>query len=939
MAGGSSRAEYAQFLKQEEGSLELHEKTASTDAMHQTALESQLPDSAYGEWYHNTGIIIFCGLSSWLLGRLGAGLASIILVLAVCGTYYRTSIRRVRRNVRDDITRQLAKAKLETDAESAEWMNSFLTKFWIIYEPVLSATIVASVDQVLATTTPAFLESMRLAFFTLGTKPPRIEEVKTYPKTEDDIVLMNWRFSFTPNDTDDMTARQLRNKINPKIELAIRAGVSRAAVSIPVVVEDIAFSGLMQVRIKLMTDFPHIKIVDLSFLEKPEIGYVLKPVGGSSLGFDIGFIPGLSRWILNMIHATLAPMMYAPNVFTLDIQQMLSGAPIDSAIGVAVVTIHSAHGLRNPDIGSGSPDPYVSLNVGHGEVARTEMIKSTTEPRFNESKTLLLTTLNDPLALEVFDYNEVRKDKSLGIATFDLKRLENDSDQEHLSEAIMANGKSRGNIDFSVAWYPVLTAPKLEDGSVGEIPESKSGIVRFTVHQAKNLGGGKNVSPQALLTVDSKEVSKTARMKHTHNPVWDYSKEILVTDKSKCTLGVLIKDDGNALGSFSIKLADLLHNTMEEIDDYVLQRSADPTSKVKLSASWKPVAMSGSLSGKAYAPPLGALRLDIKKATGLRNPEIGLTGGKADPYTRVLVNGQQRGRTVMIKNDQNPVWNEVLYIPIRSLSEKVILEAMDYQARTKDRSLGSIELSLSKILSQDSEGRFLEYIEQNVRTSHFSGRDAKGDLEYQVSFHPALNVMTPDEIESEKNGLESALTESHVVPALPSSSAPILTNGNTIVTEATHNGVLRRSLEVEPGKTHERTISTSTTTRKHPGGPKVRITRDELAHYNSGFLAFELLEGQLPRAGCYLQVLFDDYLYPAYTTSRSRSKNVKWNETGDGFVRELDMSRITVRLNKEEHSTEEDHVLASTQSETLDILRRSLVRQIAPDSNLTNLIG
>jgi Ca2+-dependent lipid-binding protein len=34
------------------------------------------------------------------------------------------------------------------------------------YEPVLSQTIVASVDSVLATSTPAFLESIRMTTFT-----------------------------------------------------------------------------------------------------------------------------------------------------------------------------------------------------------------------------------------------------------------------------------------------------------------------------------------------------------------------------------------------------------------------------------------------------------------------------------------------------------------------------------------------------------------------------------------------------------------------------------------------------------------------------------------------------------------------------------------------------------------------------------------------------
>lgn len=104
-------------------------------------------------------------------------------------TYYQTSIRRFRRNVRDDLQREVAKVRLETEEESADWINTFLSRFWLIYEPVLSASIIQSVDQVLADSTPAFLDSIRLTTFTLGTKPPRIDSVKTFPKTEPDVVV------------------------------------------------------------------------------------------------------------------------------------------------------------------------------------------------------------------------------------------------------------------------------------------------------------------------------------------------------------------------------------------------------------------------------------------------------------------------------------------------------------------------------------------------------------------------------------------------------------------------------------------------------------------------------------------------------------------------------------------------------------------------------
>ena len=218
--------------------------------------------------------------------RFGFGWGWLFIVMAFASTYYTTSVSRFRRRARDDIQRELVKSRLMNTHESADWINNFLDRFWLIYEPVLSTTIIASVDQILSTNCPPFLDSLRLTTFTLGTKAPRIEKVKTYPDSEQDVIMMDWGLSFTPNDLSDLTTRQIKTKVNPKIVLSVRVGKGVTA-TMPILVEDMTFSGLMRVRIKLMTNFPHVQVVDLSFMEKPVIDYVLKPIGGDTFGFDI----------------------------------------------------------------------------------------------------------------------------------------------------------------------------------------------------------------------------------------------------------------------------------------------------------------------------------------------------------------------------------------------------------------------------------------------------------------------------------------------------------------------------------------------------------------------------------------------------------------------------------------------------------------------------
>jgi Ca2+-dependent lipid-binding protein len=725
---------------------------------HQTFLEGKLDDKFFGDWYHNTGVIIFACLSSWVIALLGGGLGWVFLVMAICGTYYRTSIRRVRRNFRDDVNRELAKARLETDTESLEWINSFLVKFWPIYAPELCKTIIASVDQVLSTSTPAFLDSLRMKTFILGTKPPRMEHVKTYPKADDDIVLMDWKFSFTPTDTMDLTARQLKNKINPKVVLEIRIGKAMISKGLDVIVEDFAFSGLMRVKVKLQLPFPHIEKIDICFIGKPEIDYVCKPLGGDTLGFDINFIPGLETFITEQIHGNLQPIMYDPNVFPIEIAKILAGNPVDLAIGVVAVTIHGAHGLKNPDKFSGTPDPYTAVSLNRREpLGQTKTIKENANPRWNETLYIIITNFTDALTMQVYDWNEFRKDKELGTATFALDQLEQNNEHENLHLEVMANGKPRGQLQADVRFFPVLEGTKLEDGTLEPPPESNTGIARITVEQAKELDGSKSLvgalNPYAALLLNGKEIHVTKKLKRTNNPIFpDPTKSVLITDRKKARLGLVIKDDRDiasdpVLGTYQIKMDDMMQ-LMEKGQQWFNLHGTN-TGRVKLMMEWKPVAIKGVTGSGGYVTPIGVMRIHFQNARDIRNLE---TIGKSDPYARVLLSGIEKGRTVTFKNNLNPDWDEIIYVPMHSTNERITLEVLDQEKLGKDRTLGHIEIPASDYIREGAAGGYEVHDEKKPKSDglriHGQGQ-AKGKLNYTIAFYPTLNVVDPEEEEEE----------------------------------------------------------------------------------------------------------------------------------------------------------------------------------------------
>ena len=802
------------------------------------------------DWYHNTGVIIFACLGSWIVAVLGGGLAWVFIVMACCGAYYRTSIRRVRRNFRDDVHREMAKARLETDNESLEWINSFLVKFWPIYAPVLCTTIINSVDQVLSTSTPAFLDSLRLKFFTLGTKPPRMDHVKTYPKAEDDTVLMDWKFSFTPNDNMDLTARQLKNKINPKVVLEIRIGKGVISKGMDVIVEDMAFSGLMRVKVKLQIPFPHIEKVEICFLGKPDIDYVCKPLGGDTLGFDINFIPGLESFIKDQIHGNLAPIMYDPNVFPLEIAKMLAGNPVDQAIGVLAVTIHGAHGLKNSDKLAGTPDPYavVSLN-SRDALGKTKTVKENANPRWNETIHVIITSLTDSLTLQVYDWNEYRKDKELGVATFALDQLENITEHENLQLEVMANGKTRGVIQADVRFFPVLEGIKSEDGETEEVPESNTGIARFTVEQAKGLDGSKSMigtlNPYAVLLLNGKEVLQTRKLKRTNAPIWDNgSKELLITDRKAARLGLVIKDDRGItsdpiLGTYQIKVDDMLQLMDKGQEWYNL--AGAKTGRAKLMLQWKPVALKGPMGGSGgYITPIGAMRLHFQSARDLRNLE---TMGKSDPYVRVLLSGVEKGKTVTFQNNLNPDWDEVIYVPAHSTREKLTLEVMDQENLGKDRSLGLFELPAAEYIKQADNGEFLVHdlkkpISADLR---IAGKGvSKGKLNFTASFYPTLNLADPEEEENQKDVDNSRKSMNGTRPSVDAVSRKSLENGSIVAPEKEREpGKLDLSLSKQLLKNEREQEETAQA--KIP--PKLRLSPEELVkHRKHG----RLLSGKGP---------------------------------------------------------------------------------------------
>ncbi|OBA26228.1 hypothetical protein HANVADRAFT_53296 [Hanseniaspora valbyensis NRRL Y-1626] len=305
-----------------------------------TQIKDYIEEFFYNDYYSNISLMLFTCLWSYFVARWGASYFFLLVIWFFTASTYKKSMRRLNRNLRDDIKRIQINETLSDKTETINWLNQFLAKFWVIYMPVLSQQVKDAVNPALEDVTPGYgIDALTLDEFTLGTKAPTIDTIKSYTKKGKDIIEMDWKISFTPNDTSNMTSNEIKRKVNPKIALGITVGKSFVSKSLPVLVENINVAAHAKVSIQLNDNFPNIKIVSISLLEHLLIDFALKPVGGDTLGLDImSFLPGLKTFVTTMIDSAVGPMLYAPNKLDIDVEEIMENA-VNDALGCVAITV------------------------------------------------------------------------------------------------------------------------------------------------------------------------------------------------------------------------------------------------------------------------------------------------------------------------------------------------------------------------------------------------------------------------------------------------------------------------------------------------------------------------------------------------------------------------------------------------------------------------
>lgn len=876
------------------------------------AIEDYVMDHFYGDWYYNTVLLVGTCFFSYLLARWGFGFLLLGIVFVCTASVYRAEFRRFNRDIRDDMARVDAVNRLDNELETMEWLNSFLAKFWVIYMPALSEMVMFQTNAVLKDQAPGFgIEALSLDEFTLGSKAPRVDSIKSYARKGQDHIEMDWAFSFTPNDTDDMTKNEIKKKISPKVALGVTIGKAFISKTLPILVEDMSFTGRMNIKLKLTENFPHVKMVSVCFLEAPVIDYALKPVGGDTLGIDImSFIPGLSTFVNGLIHSILRPLLYAPNSLDIDVEDIMAQQSNDS-IGVIAVTVKRVMNLKyNGEIKDDEFHPYVKIGVSNnGKIEeRTKVKKNTKNPVFLETKYILVNSLEgNHLSLGIFHMvPDKLADISLGILDIPLVDLLQKETQLDVVKNITESGKVVGKIEYDLRWFGAMQPQVLDDGTKEQIIDTEVGIVKLSLFSACDLDISHSVvgllNPYAELYVNDELVKTTRTLRLTNEPLWGITFESLVTQQSLTQVQVLVKDanENTIVGRLDANLQDLIFESSRGQQWITAPplREGGPETRFRIGAKWKALGMDQDVLESYTNASIGGLRLHVRGAQGLVNLEA---VGDVDPYVRVVQNGKAKAKTSVIENTSNPIWNDVFFLPIANEHQHILMEMIDAEPEGKDRPLGSCAITVKDFLKKNPDGTFLAYdgsneiIEQPVL---YNGK-SYGTMTYSVSFVPHIPVYTHSQLTHMDAYLESK-EKKEIEEKEAAVHAEALYKANPEQYEWVE---MQDDILSEPAR--------------------VDMPLEKAIAYRAGNVVVHVLRGQFNRPDYFVHTLFDEHGLPSNVSPRAEGRKLDVPSSAEAFVRDLPNSKLVFRLSTKAEVSDEREIGAEKVFSTLEILKKA----------------
>ncbi|RPD52908.1 hypothetical protein L226DRAFT_617720 [Lentinus tigrinus ALCF2SS1-7] len=401
----------------------------------------------------------------------------------------------------------------ERTRESAEWANAVVRELWPIFNTDMFSSLMDMLEDIMQSSVPSFIHSVRVADLGLGSNAGRITSIRSLPDVKsrdtgevhggnDEISALGIDTqTISPDDREAIdgdhvnlelsfayqgvpTGRTAQSKAK-NIHLLVEFFLGLKNVynfRVPVWVEITGVVGTARARLQLIPDPPFVKTTLVTLLGLPQITISVVPM--SRILPNVMEIPFISGFISSAL-GTAAAEYVAPKSLILDLQRLISGDDIKKdteAIGVLVVHIHRATGVKKMDTTGSSADPYVTLTYSRLEkpLYSTRIIKGDCNPVFEETAVLLvdvdMAKLRERLSFQLWDSDRMSVDDMLGFVEIDIVDLirQRGKPVRRVSPLSSPDSQSRpGSLEYTVGYYGKVPPNKglMTDGSDPRLPD------------------------------------------------------------------------------------------------------------------------------------------------------------------------------------------------------------------------------------------------------------------------------------------------------------------------------------------------------------------------------------------------------------------------------------------------------------------------------------
>jgi Ca2+-dependent lipid-binding protein len=704
---------------------------------------SELPSSA-GSLFPFIGLLGLAAGGSFLVGYYRWSVLWCCIILGFAYMLLSRRVARFRLYHRHAVDREAAKVRLSRHVESTEWLNFVLERLWTVLEPALCVRVTEKVNTVLENSCPSFLDSLELAEFTLGSSAPLILGAQVHPQTEPNVIHLDAELCFIPNEIeDDRGQATAMAQWNSKIVLTARVGKGIVGVDIPVMLKEISFYGKLRVQLELAPTLPFVSKVQIAFLERPKLDFILKPLKS----LDIMDLPGLSNWLSNMIAETLEAKIVDPNMVTIPLTRSYSDV---RSIGVLKVSLFQIRGVK---LAGTMASPFVRIQQGSSIRAVSHTIDKESG-EWNEVFYVLIHTLKSALVFVVMGSPILM----VGSVTIPITDIDQDaSASQNVWRTLVGHesSKIRGELNFGIEYFPAAEAPDPEADLNFE-----SGIIQISVHQLKDMLESDRKILNCLYEVivhrngtdpstvkDPNYRYRSKPKKRTNSPTWEEVFEVFAQHKDDMSITIIIwhatKEDVT-LGRWSAPFSALMNRT----DWFRFEDTPAKEAQFYASFLFRPVRI--DLRGASESRPtpcLGVLRVRVISATGLKT-------GRGGYHVSVDLNGRSIGKTRSSLVEATPVWNRNMVSVVKDSKATITL---DVQHTGKGTSHGHVTCTITELMNH--QGCDIEKNEP-LQDSSDGQKHQPGRLRFTVGIYP---IKREDPTPADEEEVYPVMVEDQVV--------------------------------------------------------------------------------------------------------------------------------------------------------------------------------